>query len=429
MDPLLGFLLLALLVLISSFLTALEIAIASLGRVRISALIKEYPVHKPLLLQLLERPSLILSSLAFLRDLAMVGSALVAISLAAAFFPKFGFVLRALVALPLIAAFVILFREIFPRYVGREQMGSVVVRFLGLINLLTWPIVPVIHAIQQVGNGIRKLLGAKTLIEKRSSLPVSDDQIKYLLEAAEEHGLLDKQEQRMISRILSYDDRVARQVMVPRPEVVAIALETPMDQVRKIVEEHGHSRYPVFSGTRDNVIGVLYAKDLLRRGYAEKILLKDLIRQAFFTPTIKPVNDLLREFQRNKKHIAIVVDEFGSMAGIITLEDILEEIVGEITDEYDQPETPIRKISRREFLIEGDTELSQVNEELMLSLPIDGAVTIGGLITQQLEEIPQPGRSITLDGIKLTVESATAREILSVRVQLPEVVTATPNAN
>jgi putative hemolysin len=424
MDPAIGFLCLTLLTLFSSFLTTLEIAIASLGRVRITALQKENPAWHPLLQQLLTTPALVLASLAFLRDLALIGGGLIALSLAMRFLPDWGYGLNALVAVAISALFVLLFREIFPKYLGREQMGSWVVRYLGIINWLTRHLIPLMGTLHNLGNLVRRLARLPQQEEKRRAAPVSEEQIRYLLEAAEEHGLLEKEEQRMIWRILSYDDRVARQVMVPRHEVIAIAAETPMDQVREIVQEHGHSRYPIYEGTRDNVVGVLYAKDLLRRGFSDKISLRDLIRQPFFIPTIKPINDLLREIQRNKKHMAIVVDEFGSMAGIVTLEDILEEIVGEIADEFDQLETPIRKISRREYLVDGDAELRQINEELLLNLPMDGAVTIGGLITQQLEEIPEAGRKITLDGVTLIVENATAREILKVRIQLPETVSA-----
>ncbi|MBI1729632.1 HlyC/CorC family transporter [Candidatus Acetothermia bacterium] len=423
MDPAVGFLCLVLLTLFSSFLTTLEIAIASLGRVRITALQKEYPARRPLLQQLLTTPALVLASISFLRDLALIGGGLIALSVTMSILPwSYGF--TALVAVAVSALFVLLFREIFPKYLGREQMGSWVVRYLGIINWLTGPLVPLMGSLHNLGNLIRSLFRLPHQEEKRRAAPVSEEQIRYLLEAAEEHGLLEKEEQRMIWRILSYDDRVARQVMVPRPEVIAIAADTTIDQVREIVQEHGHSRYPIYEGTRDNVVGVLYAKDLLGRGFSDEILLRDLIRQPFFIPTIKPINDLLREIQRNKKHMAIVVDEFGSMAGIVTLEDILEEIVGEIADEFDQQETPIRKISRSEYLVDGDAELRQINEELVLNLPMDGAVTIGGLITQELEEIPQSGRKITLDGVTLTVENATAREILKVRIQLPEIVSS-----
>lgn len=427
MDPSLGFSILVLLTLISSFWTALENALASLGRVRVTALLKEHSKHRKLLQELLDTPALIISSIAFLRDLVMGAAAVVAFLTVVGLIPVAGLPLQLVTAAVVMGIYLIIFGEILPKYMGREQMGGWVLRFLSLVYWVTRPLNPIMQATYLYTRRLRRLLHLPGGNGIDRGVPVAEEQIKYLLEAAEEHGLLDEDEEQMIWRILAYDDLIVRQVMVPRPEVITFDIESSIDEVRKTIEEHGYSRYPVYEGTRDNIIGVLYAKDLLRFGLTESISLRDLIREPFFTPTIKPINNLLREFQRHKRHIAIVVDEFGSMAGIITLEDVLEEIVGEITDEYDQPETPIRKLSQLEYLVDGDTELSTINEELQLALPIDGAVTIGGLITQELEEIPRAGRSLSIDGCVLLVENATAREILKVRVQLSEGVSAPQN--
>ena len=372
MDPSLGFLILITVTLIGSFLTAIENALSSLGRVRITALLKEHNKHRLFLQELLDHHSLIVSSITLVRDLAIAIAAITALSIAWTYFPSESRFLKALIGLGILALSIILIGGWIPKYMSRDQMGSWVVRFMTPIFLITRPVIPIFRLLEAFKRMILKLLGLSNGKDEQRTLPVSEDQIKYLLEAAEEHGLLDEQEERMIWRILAYDDLVVRQVMVPRPEVIALSVDTAIEEAKATIEEHGFSRYPVYESTTDNIIGMLYAKDLLRFGSGDKSL-ADLVRQAFFTPTIKPINNLLQEFQRHKKHIAIVVDEFGSMAGIVTLEDILEEIVGEIDDEYDQPEeAPIRKISRNEFLVEGDTELSTLNEQLTLDLPLDG---------------------------------------------------------
>jgi len=421
MDPSLGFLFLVFITLLGSFLSAIENALSSLGRVRLTALLKEHPEHRTLLQDLMDRPAVIVSSITFLRDITMTLAAIVAIITATGLLPNaVGISIGEVgLALGIIAFYLIIVGEWIPKYTARDHMGGWIVRFMKPIYILTRPFIPVLTILQQGRKRLLKLLGIGNG-ELKEVAPVSEDQIKYLLEAAEEHGLLDEQEEQMIWRILAYDDLVVRQVMVPRPEVVTLDVYTPIEEAKEIIEEHGFSRYPVYEETTDNIIGMLYAKDLLRYGSADRSL-REFVRQPFFTPMIKPINNLLKEFQRNKKHIAIVVDEFGSMAGIVTLEDVLEEIVGEITDEFDQPEeTQIRKVSKTEYLIEGDTELSTINEQLVLNLPIDGAVTIGGLITQHLEEIPQKGRSVKIEDINLMVEDATAREIVRVRLKIPE---------
>ena len=424
MDPSLGFLILITVTLIGSFLTAIENALSSLGKVRITALLKEHQKHRRFLQELMDQHSLIVTSVTFVRDLAIAIAAITALSIALTYFPGETRFLKAIIGIGILALSLILIGGWIPKYMSRDKMGSWVVRYMTPIHLLTRPIMPILKLLDALKRFILKLLGMANGDDDKRTLPVGEDQIKFLLEAAEEHGLLDEQEERMIWRILAYDDLVVRQVMVPRPEVIALSVDTAIEEAKEIIEEHGFSRYPVYESTTDNIIGMLYAKDLLRFGSTEKSL-EDLVRQAFFTPTIKPINNLLQEFQRHKKHIAIVVDEFGSMAGIVTLEDILEEIVGEIDDEYDQPEeAPIRKLSKNEYLVEGDTELSTLNEQLTLDLPLDGAVTIGGLITQHLEEIPEKGRSLEISDIRVLVEEATAREIVKVRLRLPESIPA-----
>ncbi len=488
MDPFIGFVLLALLTLLSNLFTAFEIVMASLGRVRLTALLKEHPQHRRFLQALLDSPHLIVPALALAADLTIVAAGVLVTGLTFQLFPQLKPVLKVILAFSFATLYLIILGELLPKHVVRGQMAGWMLHLLRPLYWIVRPLVPVIGFSQGLTRSVRRLLRLPSR-EGAAPAPISDEQMKFLLEAAEEHGLLDEEEERMIWKILAYDDLVVRQVMVPRPEVALIAVETPLTQIREIIAREGHSRYPVYEGTRDNVVGILHAKDLLRFGYSEKqqleahrrrlqedlpkrlreveveaekrgidpktdpayqavlqeqalvkeemnrlrerlnkVTLRDLVRPPFFTPTIKPINDLLREFQRNKKHMAIVVDEFGSMAGIVTLEDILEEIVGEISDEYDQPQKPIQQLSSREFLVEGDTELSLINEELGLSLPVGGVVTIGGLVTQRLEEIPRPGRSLSIDGVMITVESATAREIVKVRLRLPEAVSSPPKA-
>jgi len=417
MDPSIGFIILAFLTLFAGFLTALELVLASLGRVRLTALLKEHPQHRRLIQALLDRPQRMIAAVALAADLSLIAAGILAALLVFQLFPHWGWPAKAALAFSIMAAYLLILGEILPKHLGRGQLEGWVLRALYPCLRLAQLLMPAVALSQGIARRIRRFLHLP--LGEGKPAPVSEDQIKFLLEAAEEHGLLDEEEERMIWRILAYDDLVVRQVMVPRPEVVALSVDTPLSEVREIIAREGHSRYPVYEGSRDNILGILHAKDLLRVN-DEEVTLRDLLRPPLFTPLIKPINDLLREFQRSKKHMAIVVDEFGGMAGIVTLEDILEEIVGEISDEYDRPKKLIQKLSPREFLVEGEAELSLLNSELGLSLPTNGAVTIGGLITQRLEEIPRPGRSLTIEGVTLTVESATAREVLKVRVKLPE---------
>ena len=432
MDPSLGFVALAALSVLAGMMTALEVAVASLGRLRLASLLKSHPRHQRMIHAIMDQPQRVMGAVALLTDLVLALTGIAAAMLSYVLAPDWGFWAKAGLAFGIAAAYLIVLGELVPYYMGRQRIANWV---LALMRPLYWvirPLFPLVRASEGIRSGLRRLIfpSASTPSEQA---PVNEahvrDLLEHLLDEAERYGIVEEAEERMIWRILSYDDLVVRQVMVPRPEVVSLACDTPMREVDELIVQEGHSRYPVYEGARDNIIGILHAKDLLRANYDDETPLdehRELVRPPFFTPTIKPINDLLREFQSHKKHMAIVVDEFGGMAGIITLEDVLEEIVGEISDEYDEPRRMIRQLSDREYLIEGDAELSTINEELELELPANGAVTIGGLVTEHLEEIPRPGRSVGIDGLTVVVESATAREVLKVRLRLPEQPPSTP---
>ena len=426
MDPSLGFVALAALSVLAGMMTALEVAVASLGRLRLTALLKTHPRHHRMIHALMAQPQRVMGAVALLTDLVLALTGIAAAMLSVALTPDWGPWATAGLAFGIAAVYLIVLGELVPYYMGRQRIAGWILTVMRPLYWIIRPLFPLVRASEGVRHALRRLLFPNAPDPSDPS-PVSEAQVKdlleHLLDEAERYGIVEEAEERMIWRILSYDELVVRQVMVPRPEVISLACDTSMHEIHETIVEEGHSRYPVYEGARDNIIGILHAKDLLQANYNDATTLDDhreLIRPPFFTPTIKPINDLLREFQSHKKHMAIVVDEFGGMAGIITLEDVLEEIVGEISDEYDEPRRMIRQLSAREYLIEGDAELSMINEQLELELPANGAVTIGGLVTEHLEEIPRPGRSTAIDGVTVVVESATSREVLKVRLRLPD---------
>jgi CBS domain containing-hemolysin-like protein len=223
----------------------------------------------------------------------------------------------------------------------------------------------------------------------------------------------------MIRRVLDFDEVTAEQVMVPRPDVESIAVDMPMAEVRALVAKDGHSRFPVYDGAPDNVVGTLYAKDLLGIEAGDpKTTLRGLLRPAQFVPTTQPINILLRELQRQKVHMAVVIDEFGGMAGIVTLEDILEEIVGEIEDEYDEPAPTllVKRVSRDEALVSGDMSIHDLNRAMDIDLPEDEGVTVNGLIQHRMSTLARPGDEVRVDGVTLLVERASDREVTRARI-------------
>ncbi len=247
---------------------------------------------------------------------------------------------------------------------------------------------------------------------------VSEDEIRRWVEVGQPEGGLEAGERRMIYSIFQFGDTLCREIMVPRIDVLALEVRTPLSQAVNALIESGHSRVPVYDDVIDNVIGVLYAKDLLRwqTNPAEKTSLRKFLRPAYYVPETKKVDELLSEMQAKGVHIAIVVDEFGGMAGLVTLEDIVEEIVGEIHDEYDQKEEVlVQKVSDEEYLFKARVSLDDFNDALGTDLVSDQTDTLGGVLYAAVGRVPVVGDTLQVEDWLLTVEEVRGRRIGRIR--------------
>jgi magnesium and cobalt transporter len=233
------------------------------------------------------------------------------------------------------------------------------------------------------------------------------------LRKAQVEGLIDADALSMIEGVFQVEQLCARAILVPRAQIDWIDINTPLSDVIKNVVEAAHSRFPVFEGTRDNVIGILLAKDLLRHSTEKDFQVRDWLRPAVFIPESKRLSVLLRDFKENRNHLAIVVDEYGGVAGIITIEDVLEQIVGDIQDEHDIDEEADNLIAldNGDIRVKGITELEQFNESLGTNLELEGIETVAGLVIQHLGRVPKTGELIEIDGIKFEVQRADPRQI------------------
>ncbi len=251
-------------------------------------------------------------------------------------------------------------------------------------------------------------------------IPVTEDELKNWVEEDQPQSTLEKGERRMIYSIFQFGETLCREVMVPRIDVLALDITTPLEDALQSFTRSGHSRVPVYEGTIDNVIGVLYAKDMLRVKLDRQSLqdVRPLLRPAYFVPEAKKVEELLAEMRANGVHIAIVVDEYGGMAGLVTLEDIVEEIVGEIRDEYDQiEELPYTRVNDDEYIFQGRIDLEDVNDIVGTHLEKDVADTLGGYISAQVGHVPQGGEELRVNDWMLTVEQVSGRRIRKVRAR------------
>ena len=250
---------------------------------------------------------------------------------------------------------------------------------------------------------------------------ITEEEIMTLVDAGQEEGVIEQEEKAMIYSIFQLDNTLAREVMVPRIDIIAFEEHTTLQEATETLLQTGHSRAPVFSESIDNVIGLVYIKDLLAAwsdgGLDQRV--SDIMREAYFVPEAKKVDDLLTEMQATRMHIAIVVDEYGGTAGVVTIEDIVEEIVGEILDEYDfAEELPYEQLESGEFIFSGGIDIDDVNQITGAQIPKDTSETLGGYIYGRLGKVPVPGETVEIGGLRLSVEQVVGRRIRKIRARL-----------
>jgi putative hemolysin len=320
-----------------------------------------------------------------------------------------------------IAVFTLIFGEMLPANIALGHADQIAIWSVGPINFLSRVLAPALRMMQWISGQV-----ATPFVGRGSLSLVTEEEIKMLVDAGSEGGAIEDEEKEMIYSIFQFGDTLAREVMIPRIDVVALEINTPLLEALNTIVEAGHSRIPVFEESIDHVRGLLYAKDLLmmwRDGNIERPI-RDILRPAHFVPESKKAGDLLTDLQQRKIHLAIVVDEYGGMAGLVTLEDLIEEIVGEIRDEYDFNEEEIyQQIDENEYIFDAGIDLDDLNRLLETSLPTDESDTLGGYVFSKLGRVPIVGEKIEAAHVEMEVLSVDDRRIRKIRlVRIPPAV-------
>jgi len=265
---------------------------------------------------------------------------------------------------------------------------------------------------------MRGLIGSN--VDRVSMASMTEEDLKNWVEVGQAEGSLEKGEREMIYSIFQFGDTLAKDIMVPRIDLVALDIKATLGEARALFDSAGHSRVPVYEDTVDNIVGLLYAKDLLNIQKDDEVIAnhRELLRLAYFVPEAKKVDELLAEMQGRSMHMAIVVDEYGGVAGVVTLEDIVEEIVGEIRDEYDETEEmPYVQIDEHEYVFQGRVDLDIFNEVMNADIATENADTIGGFIYGEIGDVPTGGEIIKAGGVTLIVDQVVGRRITKVRAK------------
>jgi putative hemolysin len=421
--------LIVVLVLLNGVFSATEIALVTIRRSRLQQLVEEGHGAAVRVQRLKANPGRFLAVIQIgINFLGFLASAFAAVSLVdevGSWFQSFLPVepdtangLALVVVTVLLTLFTIVFGELVPKQIGLAHAERVAMTTSRLMEFLGTIFAPLVSALTWVTRRISRLFRADVAADER----ISSEELRLIIEQGGEQGILEAEEEQMIHAVIELGDRRVHEVMVPRIAMVALAADATFDEAIDRVIDEGHSRIPVYESGIDEIIGIVYAKDLLpflKAGAPERPTLRSLLRTPVFVPESMSVDDLLHELQRRKVHLAVVLDEYGGTAGLVTIEDLLEEIVGEIQDEYDEEEPMIVHLSDDEARVDGRAAVDDLAElfDTQLGLEDDDEYdTVGGLIYHRIGGVPKPGDQVTVDGLTLTVESTDGRRVSKVLV-------------
>jgi putative hemolysin len=425
----LDILVLILLTFLEGFFVAGEIALVSIRRSRVEQLVDEGSSGARRVRRLLEEPGRFLAvSQLGLTVIGFFASAYAAVSLVQRFseflvglgMQKEGGAdtIALIVVTVILALFTIIFAELVPKTLALANTERFAIALSLPIEFLARALGPLIRVLTGVTAWIAKLFGANVSNEAQ----ITAEELRLIVERGGEQGVLEAEEEQMINSIIELGERRLHEVMIPRIAIISLAADATLDEAIDKVVDEGHSRIPVYEESIDEVVGILYAKDLLpilKSGTGPRPTLRSLLRTPVFVPESMTIDDLLHEFQRRKVHIAIVLDEYGGTAGLLTIEDLLEEIVGEIQDEYDTEEPMVVRISDDEARVDGRADVDDLAELFDTELGLedeDEYDTVGGLIYHRIGGVPSPGDVVEVDGLVLTVESTDGRRVGKVLV-------------
>ncbi|MEY8282493.1 hemolysin family protein [Lachnospiraceae bacterium 50-23] len=405
---------LLILLLLSAFFSSAETALTTVNKIRIRSLADEGSKRAKTVLEITDNSGKMLSAILIGNNIVNLSAASLTTSLAY----SFGGSMVAIASAVLTVA-ILLFGEITPKTMATIHAERMALIYAPVIRIFMKVMTPAIFIINGMSMGVLFLLRVDPKAGKRA---MTENELRTIVDVSHEDGVIESDEKEMIYNVFDLGDARAKDVMVPRVHVTFADAQSTYNELIELFREDKFTRLPVFEETTDNVIGTINMKDLLLFDNTKEFHVRDILREAYFTYEYKSISELLVEMRQASFNIAIVLDEYGETAGLITLEDILEEIVGEIHDEYDENEEDfVKEVGEREYIIEGSMNLDDLNDRLDLNLQSEDYDSLGGFIIEHLDRLPETGDSIvTEDGIRLIVESLDKNRIESVHAYLPE---------
>jgi len=404
----------------SAFFSGSEVALFSLNIKKTKGDFANHPLRLNYINTLLNKPRRLLVTVLLGNTVVNVAASIVAVAFALEFAARSSTPLEValLIQIILLTVLILLFGELIPKVIASKNP----VKFTKAIVIPIYWISVILYPVAEILTELIKAASNKIKIDKTKGV-MSEDELAKLAELGQEKGAIEEEEQEIITSIMEFKSVLVNEIMTPRVDIVAVSKNAGIEAIINTITESGHSRLPLYSDDLDEILGIIYAKDLLpylnNKGKRELISVKDLARKPMYAPETKRIKDMLHEFQEKKMHIAIVVDEYGGTSGLVTLEDVIEEVVGEIWDEFDREEESINKIGKNKFLVPGKTTINEFNETIGFHLlpETDDYDTIGGLVLSNAASIPEEGYNFKIEDYSITVKKVVNRRINRVLIE------------
>lgn len=417
MDPSDIFQLISLVVLLalSAFFSSSETALTTCNKIRIRALADDGNKRAARVLAITELQGKMLSAILIGNNIVNISASSIATVLATKLFGSAG----AGIATGILTILVLIFGEISPKTMATLKAEKIALSVAPIISVLMTVLTPVIIAINFLANGFLRLIGVNP---NQKEAAITEEELRTLVDVSHEEGVIEQDEKKMINNVVDFGDARAKDIMIPRADMSMVEVGVSYTELIEMFRAERFTRFPVYEDDRDNVIGIINMKDLLLVSEPERFHIRDYMRKASYTYESKQLSELLSEMRENFVNIIIVLNEYGGAEGLITMEDLLEEIVGEIRDEYDEDEKAlIKTVSENEYLVPGNMKLDDLNDALELALISEDYDSVGGLIIERLDRLPKTGDTVLIENISLRVEGMQKNRIGRVRLtKMPE---------
>lgn len=399
------------LVFFSAFFSSAETALTTVNRVRLKALADEGNKRAQTALNVLDKYGKMLSAILIGNNIVNLSASSLATTLALKINLSVG------IATGILTVAILLFGEIVPKNMAMIYSEKLALFYASVIAGLMKIMTPVIFIVDKLASGIMKVLH----IDVNKHTAMTENELRTYVEVSHEDGVIESEEREMIYNVFDFSDAVAKDIMIPRIDMASIDEEASYDEIMALFRECMYTRIPVYEEDKDHIIGLINIKDIILITDKENFRISDILREAYYTYEYKKTADLLMEMREKRVNVSFVLNEYGSTVGMITLEDLLEEIVGEIRDEYDEDEEElIREVGERSYLVEGSMKLDDINDELGTSLDSEDYDTISGLLIENLDRLPEDEETITLEnGIVLQVKGINQNRVVNVLMTLP----------